>query len=102
MQPRCDFELMDEKARRHLLKSAEIKHAAANSCIVDITKAAQIMIETLERKGKILLCGNGGSAADCQHIATEFTSILSRDFKRPALSAIRSHNRHFIYNCKCE
>lgn len=88
MQPRCDFELMDEKAREHLLKSAEIKHAAANSCIVDITKAAQIMIETLERKGKILLCGNGGSAADCQHIATEFTSVLSRDFKRPALSAI--------------
>lgn len=88
MKSRCDFELMDEKARKHLLKSAEIKHAAANSCIADITKAAQIMIETLERKGKILLCGNGGSAADCQHIATEFTSVLRRDFKRPALSAI--------------
>jgi len=88
MQPRCDFELMDKKARKHLLKSAEIKHAVASSCIADITKAAQIMIETLERKGKILLCGNGGSAADCQHIATEFTSVLSRDFKRPALSAI--------------
>jgi len=35
-----------------------------------------------------MLCGNGGSAADCQHIATEFVIRLSHEFKRPSLPAI--------------
>jgi D-sedoheptulose 7-phosphate isomerase len=38
--------------------------------------------------GKLLLCGNGGSAADCQHLAAEFTSRLRLDFARPALPAL--------------
>src|SRR5262249_33678420 len=38
--------------------------------------------------GKLLLCGNGGSAADCQHIAAEFVSRFSRDLDRRALPAI--------------
>src|SRR5262245_7486641 len=38
--------------------------------------------------GKLLLCGNGGSAADCQHIAAEFTSILTQTFNRRALPAL--------------
>ena len=38
--------------------------------------------------GKLLLCGNGGSAADCQHMAAEFVSCFSRDLDRRALPAI--------------
>ena len=38
--------------------------------------------------GKLLLCGNGGSAADCQHMAAEFVSRLSKDLDRRALPAI--------------
>jgi D-sedoheptulose 7-phosphate isomerase len=38
--------------------------------------------------GKLLLCGNGGSAADCQHMAAEFVSRLSTEFERPGLPAI--------------
>src|SRR4029079_14310032 len=37
---------------------------------------------------KLMLCGNGGSAADCQHIAAEFTSILTQTFDSRALPAI--------------
>jgi D-sedoheptulose 7-phosphate isomerase len=38
--------------------------------------------------GKLLLCGNGGSAADCQHVSAEFVSRLTVDFERPGIPAI--------------
>lgn len=40
-------------------------------CREDIEKARSLIISTYEKGGKILLCGNGGSAADCEHIAGE-------------------------------
>lgn len=79
---------MAEIARRHFARSIEVKEAVAENCTADITRAAQILIETLNAGGKIMLCGNGGSAADCQHISAEFTSVLSQDFVRPGLAAI--------------
>lgn len=39
----------------------------------DIEKASKIVVDTLKNGNKILLCGNGGSAADAQHIAAELT-----------------------------
>ena len=81
-------EQMAETARRHFLRGIEVKKAAAEHCALEIADAARILIECLQADGKILLCGNGGSAADCQHIAAEFTSVLNQDFKRPGLPAI--------------
>lgn len=77
-----------ELARRHLLSSADVKRAAADQCSASIAEAAQLVTECLRAGGKLLLCGNGGSAADAQHIAAEFVSVLSQDFPRPALAAI--------------
>jgi D-sedoheptulose 7-phosphate isomerase len=37
-----------------------------------IEAAAKVIIDTFQQGNKVLLCGNGGSAADCQHLATEF------------------------------
>ncbi|MEK6320314.1 MAG: D-sedoheptulose 7-phosphate isomerase [Acidobacteriota bacterium] len=74
--------------RKHLLRSAEVKQSLAEQCAAQIAEAASLIADSLKRGGKMLLCGNGGSAADCQHIATEFTSILSKDFLRPAMAAI--------------
>ena len=79
---------MAEIARRHFLRSIEVKEAVAENCTADIARAAEILIDCLKSGGKILLCGNGGSAADCQHIAAEFTSVLTQEFVRPALAAI--------------
>lgn len=79
---------MRETARRHLLRSVAVKEAVAENCTAEIAEAASILIECLKSDGKILLCGNGGSAGDCQHIAAEFTSVLSQDFPRPGLAAI--------------
>jgi D-sedoheptulose 7-phosphate isomerase len=72
----------------HLLNSAEVKRKTIEACAANIEKAALLLGDSLRAGGKILLCGNGGSAADCQHIAAEFTSILRQDFVRPALAAI--------------
>lgn len=55
-------------------------------CSDDIEVAAGLLTDTLRRGGKILLCGNGGSAADCQHIAAEF--VVRYEKKRRALAAI--------------
>jgi D-sedoheptulose 7-phosphate isomerase len=52
----------------------------------EIEAAGLLLIDTLRQGGKILLCGNGGSAADCQHIAAEF--VVRYEKKRQALAAI--------------
>tara|TARA_B100001059_G_C17630126_1_gene473981 strand:+ start:230 stop:817 length:588 start_codon:yes stop_codon:yes gene_type:complete len=54
--------------------------------ILALSKASNLLIETFIRKGKLLLAGNGGSAADCQHIAAEFIGRLN--FDRDPLPAI--------------
>jgi phosphoheptose isomerase len=74
--------------RMHLLESAAIKHEVADTCEGEILNAADLLSDCFESGGKVLLCGNGGSAADCQHLATEFVSRLTKDFDRPALPAI--------------
>lgn len=77
-----------QSARAHLLESAEVKRRVAENCSEAILAAADLIVETFGTGGKVLLCGNGGSAADCQHMAAEFVSRLSKDFDRPALPAI--------------
>lgn len=47
------------------------RYPALAVCEQDITAAVELMIDTYRRGGKVLLCGNGGSAADCDHIAGE-------------------------------
>jgi D-sedoheptulose 7-phosphate isomerase len=59
-----------------------------NRCSEDILDAADLLAEAYRNGNKLLLCGNGGSAADCQHIATELMIRLSHDIERPALPAI--------------
>lgn len=55
-------------------------------CSKAIEAAAELLINTLKQGGKILLCGNGGSAADCQHLAAEL--VVQYQKQRQALAAI--------------
>jgi D-sedoheptulose 7-phosphate isomerase len=55
-------------------------------CSDVIEAAGKLLVATLKQGGKILLCGNGGSAADCQHIAAEF--VVRYEKKRQAMAAI--------------
>jgi D-sedoheptulose 7-phosphate isomerase len=71
-----------------LKESAETKQKIAAQCVSEIIKAIDMIIEAFNKKKKILLCGNGGSAADAQHLATEFVIRLNPKIQRPALPAI--------------
>lgn len=66
------------------------EHKAMMERLVDcsgvIEAAGELLIKTLTQGGKILLCGNGGSAADCQHIAAEL--VVRYEKNRKALAAI--------------
>ena len=71
-----------------LIKSSEVKLKIIEECTSDIKKAIDTLVDSFKKGKKLLLAGNGGSAADCQHIATEFVIRFSADFKRPSIPAI--------------
>ncbi|MBM4172637.1 MAG: SIS domain-containing protein [Ignavibacteria bacterium] len=71
-----------------LKESADVKLSIEKNCKKAVLDAAKLITEAYQKNKKMLLCGNGGSAADCQHIATELMIRLSHDIKRPALPAI--------------
>lgn len=73
---------------KSLRESSEIKLKVLEHCNEDILKVSGIFVDCIKGGHKLLFCGNGGSAADCQHIATEFMVRLSHDIKRPAIGAI--------------
>ena len=60
-----------------------MRYPNLGACIEDIEKAKEAMITCYEQGGKILLCGNGGSSADCEHIAGELMKGFLK--KRPVL-----------------
>ena len=59
-----------------------------NDCTEQILAAANLIMQAYDRGAKLLICGNGGSAADSQHLAAEFVSSFSKSIKRRALPAI--------------
>ncbi len=71
-----------------LTASAETKKRIIETCTDKIVKAVDVLIDALNKKKKILFCGNGGSAADSQHLATEFTIRMNPNIKRPGIPAI--------------
>ena len=71
-----------------LEESAATKKAILNSCFDGISKAVTMVRDAIKSGNKILFCGNGGSAADSQHIATEFTIRLIHEIMRKGLPAI--------------
>ncbi len=77
-----------EYFHRHVEASVATKQKLLEACERSILEAALALTAALAQGCKILLCGNGGSAADCQHIASEFVNVLSQSFKRPGLAAI--------------
>jgi D-sedoheptulose 7-phosphate isomerase len=71
-----------------LKASAALKTKIFEHCADKIIKAVDMIINALNQKKKILLCGNGGSAADAQHLATEFVVRMSPAIQRPGIPAI--------------
>jgi D-sedoheptulose 7-phosphate isomerase len=74
------------RIRATLDESARVKRELARTVAPEIAQAAEWIAAAYRSGGKTLLFGNGGSASDAQHMATEFNVRLTRD--RPALPAI--------------
>jgi D-sedoheptulose 7-phosphate isomerase len=76
---------MQERVLEHFRESIELKQAC-ESLVPDIVAASELMVASLLADGKILSCGNGGSAADAQHFSGE---LLGRfEMERPGLPAV--------------
>ena len=92
-QCRCSDGLTDrtrleEVVLDTMLYSARLKETVARQNSTVVVAMARMIAETFAAGGKVLICGNGGSAADAQHLATELTIRYRSSVQRPALPAI--------------
>lgn len=71
-----------DAATRHLQALAELAALVARDMAGDVAEIAELTAGALERGGKLMFCGNGGSAADAQHLATEYVVRFRAD-RRP-------------------
>jgi D-sedoheptulose 7-phosphate isomerase len=74
---------MKEEIRRHLQTHIDVSQKVLDSMGEEIGRTADILIACIEKGGTIFLCGNGGSAADAQHIAAEFTGRYLKSNRTP-------------------
>jgi len=70
----------------HFSESLEAKRQAADALGAPIARGGELLAQTLKSGGKVLACGNGGSAADAQHFAAELVNRFESE--RPPLAAV--------------
>jgi len=70
---------VEDDIRAQLAASIRVKEAVTADLTPAIAQAAALWVKTLREGGLIAFCGNGGSAADCQHLAGELVSRFRRD-----------------------
>lgn len=77
---------LSERIQHQFTASIEVKQKSVTAMAAPIEAAIHVMVTSLKNDGKIMACGNGGSAADAQHFAAE---LLNRfEIERPPLAAI--------------
>jgi len=74
------------RINQHFTDSSQVKLKSKDVLAGPLVDAAERMVECLRKKGKILSCGNGGSAADAQHFAAELLNRFEKE--RPPLAAM--------------
>ena len=78
--------MLEQRIQQQFFDSADLKYAAAEILAKPIVDAVSAVVGSITGGGKVLACGNGGSAADAQHFAAEFIGRFERE--RPGLAAI--------------
>ncbi|MCW2311063.1 D-sedoheptulose 7-phosphate isomerase [Rhodoferax antarcticus] len=86
MRPGIIGRMLEQRIQQHFIDSADLKYQAAPLLSKPIADAVQALLACVTSGGKVLVCGNGGSAADAQHFAAEFVGRFERE--RPELAAI--------------
>ena len=87
---------MKENIKKQILESAKIKNEMAQTGVESIERAAEFFIDSIKAGGKILWCGNGGSAADAQHLAAELMGGMSNHDRMPIPSIALTTDSSFI------
>jgi D-sedoheptulose 7-phosphate isomerase len=77
---------INNRIAKHFTDSAELKLRVKDELAQPITDGAQLFFDCVTNDGKILCCGNGGSAADAQHFAAELLNRFEKE--RPGLAAV--------------
>lgn len=75
-----------KRIAQHFTDSAELKLKLKDELAPPINEAAQLFFDCIANDGKILCCGNGGSAADAQHFSAELLNRFEKE--RPGLAAV--------------
>lgn len=78
--------MLEQRIQQQFFDSADLKYAAAEVLTHPVSDAAQVLLNAITSGGKVLACGNGGSAADAQRFAAEFVGRFERE--RPGLAAL--------------
>ncbi len=78
--------MLEQRIQQQFFDSADLKYAAAEMLAKPIADAVDALVGCITGGGKVLTCGNGGSAADAQHFAAEFVGRFERE--RPGLASI--------------
>jgi D-sedoheptulose 7-phosphate isomerase len=78
--------MLEQRIQQQFFDSADLKYAAAEILSRPIADAVSAVVGCITAGGKVLACGNGGSASDAQHFAAEFIGRFERE--RPGLAAI--------------
>jgi D-sedoheptulose 7-phosphate isomerase len=78
--------MLEQRIQQQFFDSADLKYAAAELLSRPIADAVNALVGCITAGGKVLACGNGGSAADAQHFAAEFVGRFERE--RPGLAAV--------------
>ncbi|TAM12258.1 MAG: SIS domain-containing protein [Nevskiaceae bacterium] len=75
-------DVLATRFQRHFLDSIAAKQATCDAAMAQLCSAARQLAQTLDSGGRVLACGNGGSAADAQHFAAELIGRFERE-RRP-------------------
>jgi D-sedoheptulose 7-phosphate isomerase len=78
--------MLEQRIQQQFIDSADLKYQAAEPLSKPIAAAVQAVLACVTSGGKVLACGNGGSAADAQHFCAEFVGRFERE--RPELAAV--------------
>ena len=87
---------MKKKIKNQIKQSIKVKELLMDMCTDDIEKAVIVIIKTLNNGGKILWCGNGGSAADAQHLSTELMGGMTDHQRKPIPSIALTTDTSFL------
>ena len=88
--------VMRDSIKSDIQESIKVKNDLIEKSIDDIEKAAKLIIRCVLNGGKVLWCGNGGSAADAQHLSTEFMGGMTDHNRRPIPSIALTTDTSFI------